>query len=336
MDVSEVVSYLDSESIRLVTLPDGSVDRRFAVEDNEGAVESKETFGRRIASGRAKSFITEHLRTDPGGQAVNAARQAHALGDDVTLVGHLDDPVLAELDVEGVSMGEPADVRIYEFEDGAVMLTDESPDIQTWTLDDLREVVSLDYFAAVDAVVWTNWASVHATTEALEALGEADIDGNVFVCDPGDVTSRDPDAIPDLARALAALEDSFDVVLSANRAETRYIADSLDLPAPDDTACVRALRDELGITGVTIHASDYAVAARAEETLNVPNVEVESQARYMGGGDRFSAALAHGLGAGWPWTAALALGNLAASYYIEHGETPGADDLREEYGANGL
>ncbi|MFC7166332.1 PfkB family carbohydrate kinase [Halospeciosus flavus] len=336
MDVPEVVSSLDSESIRVVTLPDGSVDRRYAVEDNEGTVESRETFGRRIASGTAKSFMTEHLRTDPGGQAVNAAKQAHALGDDVTLLGHLDDPVLDELDVEGFSMGEPADVRIYEFEDGAVMMTDESPDIQTWTLDELRAVVSLDYFAAADAVVWTNWASVNNTTEALEALGAADIDGNVFVCDPGDVTIRDPDTIPDLAGALATLEDSFDVVLSANRAETRYIADALDVTTLDDSSCVRALRDELGITGVVIHASDYAVAARTDETLNVPNVEVDEQARYMGGGDRFSAALAHGLGAGWPWHAALALGNLAASYYIEYGETPSTDDLREEYGATTL
>ncbi|GGM72730.1 sugar/nucleoside kinase (ribokinase family) [Halarchaeum rubridurum] len=161
--------------VSVTCLPDGSVDRRYAVEDAAGDVETRRDLGRRIATGHAKSFLVDHEGTAPGGQAVNAARQLHALGATTTLYGHLDHAVFDGLPFRTRSMGRPADVAVFEFDDDAVMFTEESPDVADWCLDALDAVADADAETGpfeADAVVWTNWASTANGTAALRALAE--------------------------------------------------------------------------------------------------------------------------------------------------------------------
>lgn len=330
-DVTNALFGLDEADVSVTLLPDGSVDRRFEVEGREGAVRSRESFGRRIAEGDAKSFYVDHRTTDPGGQAVNAARQHHAFGDDVLLVGHLDHDIFETLDVDAYSMGVPAVVQIYEFEDDAVMLTEESSGIENWRFDALERALGdgLDAALTRDAVVWMNWASFPHGTAALRALRDRDPDGDLLVVDPGDVTVSDPAEVPAFFDVLSALSACYDVVVSANRPECRFLADALLDTVPEtDDALVRELGDAGDLHGAVLHEVQRAVAATGDGTVSVPNVDTENATRYMGGGDRFTAGLAHALAAGRPWADALALGNACASYYVLVGETAAPEDIR--------
>jgi len=322
-------------SVTATALPDGSVDRRYTVEDRTGAVRSRESFGRRIAAGDAKSFYVDHQTTDPGGQAVNAARQFHALGDRTTLAGHLDHDIFETLPFETHSMGAPADVDVYEFESDAVMLTEESTGIETWRFETLeRALADVDAALTADAVVWTNWASFPHATDALRELRERDPQGGVLVVDPGDVTVTDPATIPGFADALGALTDCYEVVVSANRAETQFLADAFDDSGEfdagyeDDGSLARVVRDALGVDAFVVHEVEQAVAATRGLLAFVPNEPTSDPVRYTGAGDRFSAGLAHGRAAAGSWVESLALANACAAHYALRGETADPDALR--------
>ncbi|QDX39590.1 PfkB family carbohydrate kinase [Salarchaeum sp. JOR-1] len=317
-------------SVTATALPDGSVDRRYTVEDRAGAVRSRESFGRRIAAGEAKSFYVDHEATDPGGQAVNDAFQFHALGDDTTLAGHLDHDIFETLPFDAYSMGAPAHVDIYEFESDAVMLTEESAGIETWRFETLERALGprLDAALAADAVVWANWASVPHATDALRELRERDPDGGVLVLDPGDVTIIDPDTVRGFADALGALTDRYEVVVSANRGEAAFLADALDASFADDGSLARAARAALGVDAFVLHEVEHAVAATRDVLAFVPNEPTSDPVRFTGAGDRFSAGLAHARAADGSWVAALALANACAAHYAIRGETADSDTLR--------
>ncbi|GGL58276.1 PfkB family carbohydrate kinase [Halocalculus aciditolerans] len=321
----------------VTALPDGSVDRRFGVEDADGTVESGEAFGTRIAEGTGKSFRVDHRTTDPGGQSVNAARQTHALGAPTTLFGHLDAAVFDTLAFETHSFGSPADVQVLEFSDTAVMLTEESSDIQRWSLGEaLDRAPALADALSADAVVFGNWASLPDGSASVRALAGR-VDGTLVV-DPGDVTICDTEEVPEFLDALAAVDG--ETVLSVNENERAFLADGV--AAADDAAggtrkgarpderadALAAIRERAGLDAAVEHGTDAAIAVTEDGVTAVENPRVERVERYVGGGDRFSGALAAALGAGWSSTDALALGNVCATHYVGSGQTGSADELR--------
>lgn len=330
--------------VSLTCLPDGSVDRRYAVEDATGDVETRRDLGRRIATGHAKSFLVDHEGSEPGGQAVNAARQGHALGAETTLYGHLDHEAFDGLPFATRSMGRPADVAVFEFDDDAVMFTEESPDIAGWDLDALDAASdAADPFDA-DAVVWTNWASTRNGTAALRALADrergasdaSNRDGGSdgwLIVDPGDVTVCERDAVGPFLDALANIE-SFDTVLSVNDDELAFLTtavsgdgDAVDGDGDAATADrLERVRERADLDLAVLHAESAAVARAATGTTRCPNLDVDAR-RYTGGGDRFSAGLAYAIAAGWALPEALTLANACATFYVAHAETAGPDRL---------
>ncbi|WP_435097579.1 carbohydrate kinase family protein [Halarchaeum sp. P4] len=319
----------DAADVSVTCLPDGSVDRRYEVEDASGDVESREDLGERIATGHAKSFLVDHEDTEPGGQSVNAARQAQALGADTALYGHLDHAVFDDLECETHSMGQPADVAVFEFVDDAVMFTEESPDIADWALADLERAV--DDFGVpfeADAVVWTNWASVQAGTLALEELAERDVGGGWLVVDPGDVTLCEERAVAPFLDALAALDD-WRVAVSVNDEELAFLAEAVteagEGPA-EQSGRLSVLHELADLEVAVLHGEDEAVAVDSSGVTRCPNLPV-SASRYTGAGDRFSAGLAYALAADWPIVDALTLGNACATFYVTHAVTGGREAL---------
>lgn len=313
----------EGTTVDVTALPDGSVDTFYHVLDAGSRVTSRERFGELVASG-AKSFRVEPRRSQPGGQAVNMALQAHALGDEVRLFGHLGRGRFP-FPFEVVSMGEPARVSVLSFEERDLMLSEASADIARWTVEDLRAAGGVDALRT-DAVCCGNWASLPGLTDALQAVAE-EIAGDTFVLDPGDVTGVGSERARVFADALGALAGSYEVVLSANRAEVEHLADRLDVDADEDAAVVDGIRHAAGIAGVVLHGITEAVAATPEGELTVPNLETVDPVTATGGGDRFSAGLAHARAAGWSWRGALALGNACASYHVERGESGSREAL---------
>ena len=322
------------DPVTFTAFPDGSRDVHYSVASGDGRVASRETFGRRLVSG-AESFRLDHRGTDPGGQAVNAATQAHALDAEVTLVGLLDDPLFDELPFRTASIGTPSSVTVYEFDDGDLLMADPSPATDDWTLDALADALGDRFEAAMgaDALFCGNWISFDGMTAALENLADADaaLDG-VFVFDPGDVTDADTDALTTLGAALEALDDRCDVFVSVDGRELARVGDAvgIDVPADDvDERAIADVRDRIDVSGLVRHETDAATAAVRGRTVTVPNLSVEDAVTQTGAGDRFGAGLACALAREWGIETALALGNCCASQFVATGETGDRETLRD-------
>lgn len=319
------------------TFPDGSVDRYCRL--SAGAldpVERRTTFAREVESGGRKGFGLAPESVEPGGQSVNAAQQAHALGANATCYGHLDDPepdrdVFSDLPFETVSMGRAATVNVLDFDDSDLLLVEASSDLSDWSLADLRAAAPLPVVFGGDAVVCTNWVSTPGMADAFRDLGDEALPRVPFVFDPGDVLGSGVAGHRELREAIRALGDTVDVVLSVNRTELRALTAALpDPPAPpvDDEDRVLAVREVFDGAAVVKHGKQEALAATAGGVVRVENPVVEAR-RQIGGGDRFGGGLAVGLGANWDWPVALACGNACASHYVATGETASATALRE-------
>ncbi|WP_248896534.1 PfkB family carbohydrate kinase [Haloplanus halobius] len=326
--VGELQRGLDPVSVG--AFPDGSLDDYFRLRDGETVLTSREAFATTVVEGR-DSLRLEHVVTTPGGQAVNVAQQLDALGDGVLLAGHLDHDDLA-FPFETVSMGAPARVNVLLLGDDDLLLVERSSDLTAWTFADLRDALAgrVDAFLERDALCCTNWASVPGLPAATERIAARNPDGGVFCIDPGTVTARQAG---DLLRSAARLQRAYDVVLSVNTDEANRLAAAAGLDAriddPHDSGAVlESIRTDAGVTGVVVHAEAVAVAATASGTVSVPNLDVEGIVTTTGAGDRFSAAFARSLAAGWDWELSLAMGNACASHYVTVGETADCDDLR--------
>ncbi|WP_336344042.1 PfkB family carbohydrate kinase [Halalkalicoccus ordinarius] len=319
----------DEPEERTVTaLPDGSVDVYHALYDANGErIEDRETFAERLTEGKP-SFPVERESTEPGGQAVNMARQADALGNRVRLYGHLDDPVFDELDVERVSMGAPSRIEIHSLDED-VLFTEVSPDIADWTLERFQAVADdpAERLAAA-AICWGNWASAPGLTEAFRELADASIDGGLFLLDPGPITTRSDGSIQELLEALSALESAYNVVLSLDPSELEAITRAIGVDEADDRERLAELRAEAGLTALVLHAESEATAAIRGRNVSVENLTVEEPVRETGAGDRFDAGLVHALGRDWGLETALALGNACASYAVETAGTADREALR--------
>jgi sugar/nucleoside kinase (ribokinase family) len=304
----------------VVCLPDGSVDQHAAVFDGRGErVATRAAFGERIAAGALRSARLEARGTHPGGQSVNAARQANALGAEVAMFGHLDHPVL-DLPFETHSMGDPTEVTVLQFEAAVVMLSRESGDIADWSFADLPDTFT-DRVAGAGALCLANWVGVPGLTEAIEELTGLGPSCPV-VFDPGDLSGSETDAVADLRRALGTLDERCPVVLSANGAELAALSGALEVATDGSPARERRLREALDIAGVVRHDEAEAVAATDDRleggTARVANFDAAAVRRRTGAGDRFSGALATALAAGLDVPAALALANTAATYFVSH------------------
>ncbi|RBI64071.1 hypothetical protein DMJ13_06135 [halophilic archaeon] len=318
----------DVPDARVVAFPDGSVDTYYRVRAGAGGyLDSRERFGAAVGDGSATSFSLDRQDRESGGQAVNMAKQAHALDARVSLFGHLDDPAFDDLPFDAASMGDPADVSVLSFEDESVVLAERPSETSDWSLADLRATAGgLDAVLDADAVCCGNWVSFPGLTDALAELGSLDADG-VFVLDPGDLTNADGDALAALWDALADLEAAFDVVVSVDPDEASALSAAFD--AADGADGLADLRARADLSGVVSHGEEQAVAATRDGVRTVESYRVRSAERTTGAGDRFSAGLAVGLGVGWEWEVSLALANACASYFVGNVETGDRESLRE-------
>jgi sugar/nucleoside kinase (ribokinase family) len=312
------------DPVRFGAFPDGSVDDYYRLHDGESTVTSRPSFAAAITAGR-DSFTLDHVVTETGGQAVNAARQAAALGDDTLLAGHLDHPIF-EFDFETASMGDPARVRVCLFDADDVMFVEESADLADWSFADLRGAVDVDAFLERDALCCTNWASVPGLGPAFRDVAARDPDGGVFCVDPGPLSTGQASGLLD---ALTSLGDAYDVVVSVNDDEARRLAAAADYDGPPtESAALDGIRTAANATGVVVHGADAAVASTPDGRVSVPTLDVSRGLTETGAGDRFSAGLARSLAAGWAWDLAVAMGNACAAHYVAGAGTGGVDDLR--------
>ncbi|AEH38650.1 PfkB family carbohydrate kinase [Halopiger xanaduensis] len=329
----------------IVALPDGSVDHWYDVVGEQGErLESPAAFARQLESGLETASL-EPLAVRPGGQAVNAAVQAHALGEDVTLVGHLDHPALEGLPFDARSMGCPAHIRVLSFDGDELLLAEPGP-ADEWGLEDLLSVVDWGRLVGADALCCPNWVSVRGLTAVFERLGSSAIDRRLpVVVDPGALETVEPAALEGFFDALSRADSSeseleggsgVEIVLSVNPREFEAAAavaleDGSETESSADeitTDRVNSLRSALEVSAVVSHGSDAAVGATRSSTAGVSMLEIESPRTSTGAGDRFSGGLTCALAREWPLETALVLGNACAAAFVASAETATPETLR--------
>jgi sugar/nucleoside kinase (ribokinase family) len=315
------------------SFPDGSIDYFCTLRDGDEKVRERQQFAAAIASGR-DSFEMRIERTEPGGQSVNAARQADTLGADVTLVGHLNHDRL-DLPFRTASMGRPSEVTVITFESDDLMLAAESAAMREWTFADLRIAApdGVETLLAADAVWCGNWATMPNMTAALGDVADLDVAGDTFLFDPGPIAGTSDRRLRRLLRALDSLGDGYDVVVSVNGDEAARLAAAVGADG-DRERRLRTLRERTG-ADVVEHEVDAALVATGDGVVRVPNLPTDAVVSDTGGGDRFGAGVALARAAGWEWPLALALGNAAASFYVTTGGSGGPTALSDYVAGRG-
>lgn len=308
----------DSTSpVRIAAFPDGSVDHCYTVTGLEGdRLDSRDALGRQLLEGEGDSFTLERTTVRPGGQAVNAAIQGHALGSDVTLVGHLEGSVLSDLPFETHSMGEPATIHVLAFDDEEILFSERHAEASEWGLEEFTTAVDPNRLETVDGLCCTNWVAFPGVTAVLESIyggqetetesarqhehereRERELEFErqheydhehrrrdvPVVVDPGALGQADEEAIAGLFDTLARIDSSDSlatVVLSVNRAELDVATDVMGISSETATENERleSLREAIGISVVVLHGTDVAAAAVADDSSGGAGVEVETRA----------------------------------------------------------
>lgn len=299
---------LDTLTGRVVACPDGSVDSYTHLYDGSDRLTSRAELAARLRAGE-RSFSVEPQRTVPGGQAVNVARQSHALGGDVTLFGHCDAETLSfPFTVE--SLGPPSRVTVRAFDGEDLMLADDPDAFGRCDATRLRQAGL--YAASADAVFVGNAVSMPQLPDILRGFGAGE---TPVVVDPGPITGIAPSRAEPLCSALADLADRRPIVVSPNATETTAFADALGLDAGGDVSL--RLRDRLGVDALVVHDHPTTrVATDGVRRLDTPSVERTSR---TGGGDAFVGGLATGIASDWSVVDAAQLGTWCAAHRVSEG-----------------
>ncbi len=297
-----------------------------------------------VADDSSLTFEWLQSGTRTGGHTCHLGRAFGMWGFEPVLVGTYGDPVREPFaeefgDYELHSMGAPGITDAVEFDDGKLMLS-EIGDQMRLDWDTVVDGVGRDRLAdrvdGADLLGAGYWAELPGLPGVLDGLGELfdelDDPPDRVLVDTGDVRKLDRDRLAAGEAALARLERvaGVDVALSANRAETRRLAETLaDAdPAADGAAHAAALREALDVSLVACHGTRRSAVATADAVASAGVPRVEDPELTTSSGDHFNAGLALGLLGDLPPAAMAVLGNAVAGLFVRTGEPPALDAVR--------
>ncbi|KAB1187275.1 MULTISPECIES: hypothetical protein [Haloferax] len=324
---------------------DGYIDRvREVVSERQSAEEYERVstlaaFSDRVnASVEAESslsfeWIQDGVRT--GGHVSHLARAFGEMGFDPAIVGCLGDPLEAPFveefgDFPLETLGSPGYTDAVEFGDGKLMLT-EIGALMTLDWETIVSRVGLDRLAElVDGAELFGmgyWSEMPELPDVARGIREdlwptLSNPPKTLLLDPGDLRKREPDVVAEGVSEVSALDEVVDVLVSANRYETRYIAQLGGVDEGDFETESRAAFDHLGVTRFVGHGIDAAHLVDDEGTTSVGVPRTENPVLTTSSGDHFNAglALAHVLGLGR--AESLVVGNAVAGHFVRNGTPP--------------
>ncbi|KAB1197915.1 MULTISPECIES: PfkB family carbohydrate kinase [Haloferax] len=330
---------------------DGYIDRvREVVSERQSAdefdrVPTLAAFADRVnASVEAESslsfeWIQEGVRT--GGHVSHLARAFGEMGFDPAIVGCLGDPPEEPfVDEFGAfpleTLGSPGYTDAVEFSDGKLMLTEIGVQIRLdWA--QLESQVGVDRLSElVDGTELFGmgyWSEMPELPDVARGIREElwptlSNPPETLLLDPGDLRKREPDVVSEGVAQVSALDDVVDVVVSANRYETRYLAQLAGTEEETFERESRAAFDHLGVTRFVGHGIDgaYLVDDEGVERVGVPRTD--DPVLTTSSGDHFNAGLALGHVLGLGRAESLVVGNAVAGYFVRNGTPPTYEDVR--------
>jgi hypothetical protein len=270
-----------------------------------------------------------------GGHTSHFGRAFSRLGFEPTVIGTYGEPPrpLFREELAGCelhSVGSPSYTDAVEFDDGKLMLNEigsmasldwgrlcERFSVQRLVAAiDGAPVLSMGYWATIPFMP-TIWRGL--SREVWPSL--SDPPETVFV-DPADIRRLSTQRLRTGLDALAALDDTVPVVVSANRAETAVLADLGESDAAEMAPQATIARELLGVSQFVAHAADRAVLADETGTATVRTPHVATPTLTASAGDHFNVGYVLGQLLGLDGPPSLLLGNAVANWFLRSGSPP--------------
>jgi hypothetical protein len=329
---------------------DGYIDRvREVVSERQSATEFErvstlDAFAERVndsieaESSLSFEWMQRGVRT--GGHVSHLARAFGVFGFDPAIVGCLghppEAPFLEEFgDYTLESIGSPGYTDAVEFADGKLMLT-EIGTLMTLDWDEIESRISVERLAELvdgsDLFGMGYWSEMPELPDVARGLREElwptlSNPPETLLLDPGDLRKRESDVVAEGVEQVSKLDDVVDVVVSANRYETRYLARLADTPEEDFVAESQAAFDHLGVTRFVGHGIDAAHLVDASGTASVQVPRTDDPVLTTSSGDHFNAGLALGHILGLDAHEMVVLGNAVAGEFVRTGTPPKYNEI---------
>jgi sugar/nucleoside kinase (ribokinase family) len=332
---------------------DGFVDSVFRVvsrrlsPDEYVAFGSIPEFAERVAASAGKSSDTEIVLQEVrfGGNAPLMASSLSRLGLRTCCVGALGLPEVeapfAAMDgrCARLSIGPAGRTYAFEFDDGKLMFGQ----VKEMGRIGWREILEragherlTSLLRESDLVGVVNWtylfhmgAIVEGLRGVLSTMPEAVLARKRLFVDLADVSTRSPDDVLGMCRAMEAVGELLDTTLGLNEHEAEVLCECLGLTSSSAGVgdLARLIASKLKVHTVAVHGPREAAAARDGEVATVEGFHVAAPAVSTGGGDAFNAGFCLGVLLDSTLERAVAAGSAVSSRAVAAGRSPSLEEL---------
>ncbi len=233
------------------------------------------------------------------------------------------------------SVCEPGFCEALEFDDGKVMLArNEGVDglnFQT-LLKELPVPKLLELMESSRLLAFFNWSEMKGSTEIWsgllrEVFPKFSQRKEMFL-DLSDCSQRPEEELLEAAGLIREFSRYGRVVLSLNRGEAEALGKVLGCAEKEEAKRLFRLREKLLADTAVLHLPNGGLAANASGLWGRPNLFLERPRLSTGGGDNFNAGFVYALLFGCSVEEALICANAVSGYYVFHGESPNAAQLK--------
>jgi hypothetical protein len=330
---------------------DGYVDRvRKVVDERQESekfdgLDGLDGFSARIESSltadSSLSFEWLHEETRTGGHTCHLSRTFGKWGFDPAMFGMYGDPVLepfrTEFDERQLhTLGEPGHTDAIEFDERKLMFT-ENGDTMALDWERLRTTgerrsltARLDGAALLGVGYWAEMPNLPDVLTGLRNLWPSLEDPpRTVLLDPGDVRKLDAEQLRAGRDALGQLADVTRVIITGNRAEIQYLAETYGDETPGDMiGAAGTVFDAVDAAVIVCHSPAESVVVTPDSTGSVAVPVEDDPELTTSAGDHFNAGFALALHEGVEPTAAVAVGNAVAGHFVRTTEPPTIAELR--------
>lgn len=242
--------------------------------------------------------------------------------------------------LEILSISEPGNCIALEFEDGKVMLADNTGINELsykLLLDRIGKDKLISLFEDSDVLAFMNWSEIQGSGEIwkgihTEILPELKLkQKKLLFLDISDCSGRNKKDILEMLNQIRAFSEYVDVILSLNSNEFHLIDSLLSehAEAAEEKNGMRRLYELCSLKYLFLHFRDCSYGLDSDNTYFIKNRFVQNPKLSTGGGDNFNAGLLYALMNGVGIEPAMVIGNAASGYYISRGKSADQEGLLE-------
>ena len=306
-----------------------------------------EEFGEYLVSKKELSCAleVEPFQRKIGGNMPILSSALSNLGVGVHSVGALGYPHVSSifesfaLEFTGFSIGEPSECLALEFEDGKVMLFQNTLHEISW--ERIKETIGcgqlIEVFNQADIFGLLNWSEIKKSNEIwqgllAEVLPFLNAKKRLALFDFADCSMSDPEELRTGLSYVHDFQKYATVVLSLNENEAERLFSVLKEGEENNAGEAEGIggfiRHSLEIDHVVIHKAKAAFAwSRAGHYVYESEFYTPTPKVSTGGGDNFNAGLCAGLMLGMEMGEVLRLASAVSAFYVQSGKSPEIEEL---------